>query len=95
MQLAAAGSRRNIVHFHCIFGAKMLIVHWNRNYHIQNFHLGRYIRSESRFKAPPTRGRKTEFPTVYPTIYVSKLKFSIQLSPNSNAIGNTTRRLIG
>ena len=38
LQLAAAGRRRNIVHFHCIFEEK------NVNSALQwGFHLGRYI----------------------------------------------------
>ena len=40
-----------------------------------------YIR-KSRLTAPLTRRRKTKFPTVYPTIYLPKWKFWIQLSPN-------------
>ena len=38
---------------------------------------------KSRFTAPLMRCRKTEFPTVYPTIYLPKWKFWIQLSPKS------------
>ena len=53
-----------------------------------------YVR-KSRFTAPLTRRRKTKFPTVYPTIYLPKCKFLIQLSPYSNALANATRRLIG
>ena len=37
MQLAAAGRRRNKVHFHCLFEGKMLIVHLNWDNHIQIF----------------------------------------------------------
>ena len=43
MQLAAAGPRRNIVHFHCLFEGKMLAMYYNGDNHIQHFHLGRYI----------------------------------------------------
>ena len=43
MQLAAAGRKRNIAHFHCLFEGNMLIVHLNGDNHIQNFHLWRYI----------------------------------------------------
>ena len=46
MQLAAAVCRRNMVHFNCLIEGKILIVHENavnRDNHIQNFHLGRYI----------------------------------------------------
>ena len=43
MQLAAAGRRRNKVHFHCLFEGNMLIVHYNGDNHVQNFHLGKYI----------------------------------------------------
>ena len=43
MQLAAAGRRRNQVHFYCLFEGKMLIVHYNEDNHIQIFHLGRFI----------------------------------------------------
>ena len=46
MQLAAAVSRRNMVHFNCLIEGKILIVHENAvngDNHIQNFHLGRYI----------------------------------------------------
>ena len=37
---------------------------------------------KSCFTAPLTRRCKTKFPTVYPTIYLLKWKFWIQLSPN-------------
>ena len=36
---------------------------------------------KSRFTAPLARRHKTKFPTVYPTIYLPKLQFWIQLSP--------------
>ena len=39
IQLVAAGRKRNMVHFHCIFEGKMLIVHLNLDNHTQNFHL--------------------------------------------------------
>ena len=35
--------RRKKVNFHCLFEGKMLIVHYNGDNHIKNFHLGRYI----------------------------------------------------
>ena len=35
IQLAAAGQRCNIVHFHCLFEGKMLIVYENGDSHIQ------------------------------------------------------------
>ena len=54
----------------------------------------KYVR-KSRFTARLACHRKTKFPTVYPTIYLPKLKVWIQLSPNSNALANATRRLIG
>ena len=43
MQLAATGRRRNILHLHCLFEGKILLVHQNGDNHIQNFSLGRYI----------------------------------------------------
>ena len=39
IQLVAAGRKRNMVHFHCLFEGKMLIVHLNWDNHTQNFHL--------------------------------------------------------
>ena len=39
---------------------------------------------KSHFTAPLLCCRNTKFPTVYPTIYLPKLKFWIQLSPNFN-----------
>ena len=42
---------------------------------------------KSRFMAPLTRRRKTKFPTIYPTIYLPKWKFWIQLSPKCVSIG--------
>ena len=39
------------------------------------------IRSEIIILAPLTRRRKTNFPTVYPTIYLPKWQIWIQLSP--------------
>ena len=41
--LCSSGRRRNIVHFHCLFEGKMLIVNKNGDNHIQNLYLGRYI----------------------------------------------------
>ena len=43
MQLAAADSRRNILHFHCLFEGKMSLAHWNGDNNIQYFCLGRYF----------------------------------------------------
>ena len=40
------------------------------------------IHSEITFTASLTQRRKTKFPTVYPTIYLPKWKFWIQLYPN-------------
>ena len=38
---------------------------------------------KSRFTAPLMRRRKTKFSTIYPSLYLPKWKFWIQLSPNS------------
>ena len=48
----------------------------NGDNHLQNV----YIQSEITFTAPLALPCKTEFPTVYPTIYLLKWKFWIQLS---------------
>ena len=53
-----------------------------------------YIR-KLRFTAPLARRRKTKFPTVYPTIYLPKLKFLNTVIPYSNALAFVTRLLIG
>ena len=85
MQLTAAGCRCNIVHFRCHFKRKMLItaLEWGLPYSkfsSREVYRRIYIQKSS-FTAPLTRRRKTQFPTVYPTIYLHKRKFWIQLSP--------------
>ena len=78
MQLTAAGRRRNIVHFQCLFEGKMLIVHQNGDNHILNFSFGEVYRriymyiQKSRFTASLTRRCETRFQTVYPMIYIPK-----------------------
>ena len=52
-----------------------------------------YVR-KSRFTAPLARRRKTKFPTVYPTIYLPKWKFWIQLSPKWQSVPRLTQPLI-
>ena len=39
----AAGNGHNILHFHCLFKGRMLLVHLNSDNQIQNLHLGGHI----------------------------------------------------
>ena len=56
MKLVTAACSHNILHFHCLFEGKMLLVHLNGDNHIQNIYLGNYIigymLKKSQFTAP-------------------------------------------